>query len=125
MNEKQRAALGEFIRTRREALGLPAREVARKIGVPHTRLGRMERGEVIQPSAELLGRVASALGVPASELMRRAGYPVATSLPELRPYMRAKFTELPPEAIDEVEQLIRRLRTEHPTAGPDTGEDEY
>ena len=67
--------------------------------------------------------MAAALGVPAGDLFAAADYLHTSDLPSLRPYMRAKYRDLPEEAVDELERYVTELTRRH-TSGPRDREDE-
>jgi transcriptional regulator with XRE-family HTH domain len=124
MDEQQSLEIGAYIRARREDASLSTRELASRVGVDMAQIVRLEQGKVASPRADLLGRIADELKIPASDLMTMAGYPTPRALPNLRPYMRAKYRDLPPEALDDIEAYITKLQAEHGASGPVNGEDE-
>lgn len=123
MDEQQAKEFGGYIRARRAELGLSTRQLAAAVGVDMAQIVRWEQGKVAYPRADLMEPAATALKVPTSDLLTLAGYPVARKLPSLRPYMRAAYKDLPPEAVDELEALVTKLQREH-GSGPTDGEDE-
>ena len=123
MDDTQAAELGAHIRKNREAVGLSIRRLASLVGIDQAQIIRLEQGKVASPKADVLDRIAGEIRVPVADLLTMAGYPVTRSLPSLRPYMRAKYRDLPPEAINEVEDFVKRLQAEH-GSGPNAGEDE-
>lgn len=123
MDQNQAQELGTHLRTTREAAGISIRRLSALVGVDQSQIIRLEQGKVISPKADLLGRIASEVGTPISDLLAMAGYPVARTLPSLRPYMRAKYKDLPPEAVDELEAFVARLQQKYGN-GPAAGEDE-
>ena len=124
MDEQQSREIGAYIRARREDASLSIRELASRVGVDMAQIVRLEQGKVASPRADLLGRIADELKIPANDLMTMAGYPTSRALPNLRPYMRAKYRDLPPEALDDIEAYITKLQAEHGASGPVNGEDE-
>ena len=64
--------VGARIRELRHAKGMGLKPLAREVGVTHAHLSRVERGEV-QPSLDLLSRLAQALHVESEELSLQAG----------------------------------------------------
>lgn len=124
MDEDQAKELGRYLRRHREAAGLSFRQLAAAVDIDPAQLVRLERGGVAFPRADLLGRIASELRLPVADVLTLAGYPTSRQLPNLRPYMRAKYRNLPPEAVDEVEAFIEDLAKRHGGNGPASGEDE-
>ncbi|GAB4078661.1 helix-turn-helix domain-containing protein [Nostocoides australiense] len=125
MNPDQAAELGKYLRKKREAYGISIRKLSHIVGVDQAQIIRLEQGKVASPKADLLDRIATEINVPVSDLMTLAGYPMARGLPGLRPYMRAKYKDLPPDAVEEVESFIARLQAKHGgRPGPTGGEDE-
>ena len=124
MDQDQAQAFGHHLRSLREAAGVSVRGLAERLDIDKTKLIRMEQGKIASPRADLLGRIADELKIPASDLMAMAGYPTPRALPNLRPYMRAKYRDLPPEALDDIEAYITKLQAEHGASWPVNGEDE-
>lgn len=125
MDEQQAKEFGRYVRKHRQAVGLTTRGLAADVGMNMSQIVRWEQGQITAPHPEAIERAAQALGVPTVDLMTLAGYPVAKGLPGLRPYMRAKYKDLPPDAVDEVESFIARLQAKHGGhSGPEDGEDE-
>jgi transcriptional regulator with XRE-family HTH domain len=126
MNPQQAKKLGRHLRKTREALGLSAREVARRTGLGDSTIVRIEQGAFPTPNPETLGRIASVLGVNLADVYVMADYPVPNELPTLRPYLRARYGRLPASAADEIEAYAQRLAQKHGVdlAGPAPGEDE-
>jgi len=60
--------LGEFIKQRRQTLGLSQRALAKKAKVSHTAINRLEAAEVT-PETETIEAIATALGVRVSDLL--------------------------------------------------------
>lgn len=70
--------LGEFLKTRREALGLTQRALAQKLGVEASHVAFIESGRR-KPSLKLVARVADTLGLDRQELLVLA-HPEAKAL---------------------------------------------
>lgn len=123
MDETQAREFGTYLRTHREAAGISIRGLAAQVGIDQAQIIRMEQGTVASPRADVLGRIADVLDLPLADVLTLAGYPTTKKLPNLRPYMRAKYRDLPTEAVDEVEAFIEQLSRRH-GHGPAEGEDE-
>ena len=124
MDEQQAREFGAYLRNRREELGLSTRQLAAAVGIDMAQIVRWEQGKVAFPRADLIEHVAAALKVPTVDLLTLVGYPITRKLPSLRPYMRATYKDLPPEAVDELEALVAKLQRKHGGTGPADGEDE-
>lgn len=124
MDEKQAKELGSYIRQGRESQQLSTRALAAKAGIDMAQVVRLEGGKALSPRPETLDRLAAALDVPLADVLALAGYPTTRTLPTLRPYMRAKYRNLPPEAVDEIEAFVQQLAEKHGNSGPANGEDE-
>jgi transcriptional regulator with XRE-family HTH domain len=87
---------------------------------------RLEQGAFSEPRPEKLRGVAEALGVSVADVLAMAGYTFPTELPAFQPYLRSKYRDLPPSALQELERSFVRIIKEHghDPAGPRDGEDE-
>lgn len=101
--------LGEFIHKSRMDKGLGLRPLARASGVDWSYIGKLEKGEIAGPDPIKLQKLAQALGVEVEDFYALAGYLVPEGLPQLAPYLRAKY-DLPEPAADDVERYLARLR---------------
>jgi transcriptional regulator with XRE-family HTH domain len=118
--------LADLLRQLRQERGLSVRRLAEASGVNLANVSRLENGETTKPEPRTLIRLAEALQVDASELLTAAGYTAdqADALPSLPVYFRAKFGELPDEAVANLERYVARLQKRYGPAGPKDGEDE-
>ena len=103
--------LGDTIRRARRAAGLSLRACSTAASVDNTWLSRLERGDYTSPDPRHLQQVASALNMDVTDLYVAAGYQSAKSLPSLVPYLRAKYSELPPEAVADLERHFALLNS--------------
>src|SRR6185437_536682 len=83
--------LGEYIKTSREAAGISQRQLAARVGIHHSYLARLESGENDSPAAEVLQRLADELEVSSVDLFAFIGVKPPDGLPDLAPYLRAKY----------------------------------
>ena len=83
--------LGDELRARRVAAHLTVRQLAEKAGLVGSTLSRLETGQIESPRPEYLQQLARALGSDVEDLYALAGYLMPEGLPELRPYLRAKY----------------------------------
>lgn len=116
--------LATLLSERRTAVGLSAREVARRAGVDVGVVIRLERADNPKPRLENLKAIGEVLGIPAADLYAAADALPVGQLPSLRPYMRAKYRGLPDEALAEVEAFIDQLAAKHGGRRPTDHEDE-
>lgn len=78
--------LGDFIREKREKLGLSRNALATAAGISHTELRRIEIGERKEPSGSTLKALARALDVPENKMLEVAGIlqPLTQEFPVLK-----------------------------------------
>jgi transcriptional regulator with XRE-family HTH domain len=75
--------LGDKIRQLREECGLTQGQLAASSSVSQGYLSQLENGEVKNPSAAVLLRVAQAMHVDSDELFEAAGYPTVRTLRQI------------------------------------------
>lgn len=123
MTPEQAATLGTYIRERREALGLSARELARRADIAD--VIRIEQGQIASPRTDTLKAIADVLDVPLSDLLAIGQYLPEDELPTIAPYLRAKY-DLPDEALADIEHYFTYVAKRHgiDPSGPKPGEDE-
>jgi transcriptional regulator with XRE-family HTH domain len=102
------ATLGEYLRVAREQVGLSQRQLAARIGIHNSYLARLESGETANPSADVVQRIADVLEIDSTDLFAYIGVVPPTGLPDLAPYLRAKY-RMSDEAIQEMAAHLRRL----------------
>jgi transcriptional regulator with XRE-family HTH domain len=122
----QAKELGWMIKTAREAKGFSSRELGRRTGINDTSILRLEQGSFLIPSPEKLAKIADELELNLADLFALAGYAAPKQLPAWRPYLRAKYSDLPTQAVDELESFFGYLRGKYGASGegPVGGEDE-
>jgi transcriptional regulator with XRE-family HTH domain len=108
MTTQERKRLAAVVRRYRQKRGLGVREVARALEVNPGWLGRIESGDLKQPSFERLQALADVLDAPADELFIAAGYE-PSALPEMGAYFRAKYG-LGNDEVDDIEQYVRSVQ---------------
>ena len=101
--------LGSLLKRERERAGLTVRQLADAAGLVPSTVSRLETGFIATPRPEHLQKLAQALGIEVEELYAAAGY--STPLPELRPYLRAKYG-LTDELANRVEGFVEAVRQE-------------
>jgi transcriptional regulator with XRE-family HTH domain len=102
------STLGEYLRFEREQAGISQRQLAGRVGIHNSYLARLESGETANPSAELLQRIADVLEISSTDLLVFIGVKPPEGLPELAPYLRAKY-HMDEAAIREMAEHMRRL----------------
>lgn len=117
--------LGELLRQARLEKAVSARELGERIGVHHSTITMLERGQIEQPRPEKLQRLARALTLDATDVLTLAGYQPSDRLPGFGVYLRTT-TALPDEAIDELRGYFDYLHDKYSVDhdGPADGEDE-
>jgi transcriptional regulator with XRE-family HTH domain len=126
MTPENARQLGDLIRQRREALGLTLRQLEELSGVDDTAIVRLESATQQKPTVEKLQRLASALDLPVEDLLITAGVQDRRGLPTFRPYLRAKYPQLPATAQAELDQYLAQVAERYgiDLDGPTSGEDE-
>ena len=113
MDPDQAKALGQYLRSRREALKLSTRGLAALAGVPDSTIVRFEQGAYAAPSPDKLARLAEALGLNLADVYALANYAAPADLPSVGPYLRTKYRDLPPEALDALSRDVSRVLARH------------
>ncbi|MBT9605906.1 helix-turn-helix transcriptional regulator [Microbacterium sp.] len=118
--------LGQFIKQTRIKKGLSYRQVADFTGLANNTIWRIEHGEINQPRPEVLISIGRALNIPAADLYALANYPSPEKLPSFGPYLRARYQDLTPEQIAQLEGYFQALAAQSNISldGPEPGEDE-
>lgn len=124
MNHEDMLRLGDYLRQHRQAQGWTTRRLAAAIGVDMAQIVRLEQGRVQSPHATSLAAIAEHLELPLADVFGLAGIAVPSELPSFRPYLRAKYRELPPDAVAELELRFQEIADKYGTDGPHDGEDE-
>src|SRR3954470_6367409 len=118
MTPEQAKKLGDLLRARRQELGLSGRDLATLAGIDNGTIVRIEQGAFTAPRPDKLSRIAEALGLSLADIFALAEYVVPSELPTFAPYLRSKYRDLPPPAIEEIERSFKRIAKRH---GYDTG----
>jgi transcriptional regulator with XRE-family HTH domain len=85
------ATLAEYLRAAREQAGLSQRQLASRVGIHHSYVAQLESGDWTSPSADVLQRIADVLEIASIDLFAFIGIRPTEGLPELAPYLRAKY----------------------------------
>lgn len=123
MTDDERQALADVIRDKRQTLGISGSELARRAGIDKGLLTLLDQKKIAQPKADTIRALATALDIPLADLYAAINWLPEGSLPSLKPYMRAKYDDLPDEAVEQVERYVERLSRKY-HRGPRAGEDE-
>ena len=118
--------LPTVLRERRQALGLSAREVARRANVDVGTVTRLELGQIRSPRQDNLKAIAEVLDLSLSDVFAAADWVSHEQLPTFAPYLRTKYRDLPESALAELTKDFERLARKHGLTpdGPQRGEDE-
>ena len=125
LTRAQALALAKLLGDRRAELGYSIRDLAARAGVNLATIVRLERGEILTPQPDTLKALAAALGLSVTDLFAVAEWLPSRELPTFRPYLRAKYKDIPDEAVSEMEAFFERLAKKHGMQGPANGEDEH
>lgn len=125
MNEEQAQKFGRYLREHREAAGISIRSLAERIGVNPASILRFENGLVAFPRVDHLSAIATELRLPLADVLAMTDYPRPRPLPTIGPYLRSKYADLSPKALEEIEAIVSRDLHLPTTHGPVNGEDEH
>jgi transcriptional regulator with XRE-family HTH domain len=103
MTPQQTVQLIKLLSKKRVEAGLSVNEVARRAGVDPGTAWRIEQGMIPTPKAESLKAIGKVLGIPSIDLFAIVGWIPSGELPSIGPYFRAKYSQLPDEALQEIE----------------------
>jgi transcriptional regulator with XRE-family HTH domain len=103
MTPEQTVQLINLLSKKRAAAGLSVNEVARRADVDPGTVWRIEQGQIPTPKAESLKAIGNVLSIPSVDLFAIVGWIPSGDLPSIGPYLRAKYHQLPPEALREIE----------------------
>jgi transcriptional regulator with XRE-family HTH domain len=101
--------LGALLKGERERAGLTVRQLADAAGLVPSTVSRLETGFIATPKPDHLQKLARALGIDVEELYAAAGYLTDGALPELKPYLRAKYG-LTDEQASQIEGYMQGVR---------------
>ncbi|MGW4370102.1 helix-turn-helix domain-containing protein [Nocardia takedensis] len=126
MNQDQAIDIGNFLRTKREGTRLSQAEVARRAGVAKSTVSRLEAAQ-LRPRADCLQAIGEVIGVSLADIFAAGGRTPSSDLPSIRPYLRAKYCNMPAELLEEIEEYLERLAHERGISfdGPPNDEDQY
>ena len=126
MDKKQAEKLGRMLKEAREALGYSTYRLGELADMDQATVVRLEAGSITAPRPDKLSRLATALSLSAADLFALADYTVPTDLPSCKPYLRAKYSQLPQADIEKIEAFAADLAQKHGVnlEGPAPGEDE-
>jgi transcriptional regulator with XRE-family HTH domain len=121
---EQAKRLAAILRRHRQQRHLSMRQIALRAGVSVATLATLEAGTTLGPQPSTLKALAEVLQIDLGQLYTDLNWLPAKPLPNLAPYMRAKYHELPESAIAELERYADQLIKRHGGLGPIDGEDE-
>jgi transcriptional regulator with XRE-family HTH domain len=126
MDQEQAKRLGEFLRQKRKSVGLSTTRLASLIGINDGTITRIEQGSFTAPAPDKLARIAEALGLSLADVYAMAEYAVPADLPSFQPYLRRKYRDMPPEAVEDLDKAFQEIIDKHgyDPDGPHDGEDE-
>lgn len=124
MTENQAAQLGMLLRERRRELQLTVRQLSALSGLQLGTISGLESGKILAPQSDTIAALAEPLQMSVTDLFSAIGWLPAGELPSFRPYMRAKYRDLPVEALAELDAYVDDLARRYGLQGPVDGEDE-
>jgi transcriptional regulator with XRE-family HTH domain len=106
--------LAKRIRELRQGLGWTQQDLSIESGLSRSYISRLEMGDIALPSNERLRALANALQTSLDDLLQAAGFldaPAGDSeLPDLKTYLRQRYSIYEPGVLQAFETLVRELR---------------
>jgi transcriptional regulator with XRE-family HTH domain len=126
MDQEQAKQLGSWLRQQRQEAGLSTVQLAKQVGTTDGTITRIEQGAFTAPAPDKLARIAEALGLNLADVYAMAEYAVPADLPSFQPYLRRKYRDMPPEAVEDLDKAFQEIIDKHgyDPDGPHDGEDE-
>jgi transcriptional regulator with XRE-family HTH domain len=113
MTPEQTVQLINLLSSKRKEANLSVNEVARRAEVDPGTAWRIEQGMIPTPKAESLKAIGKVLGIPTIDLFAVVGWIPDDDLPSIGPYLRAKYPQLPEEAVREIETNFEAVARTH------------
>jgi transcriptional regulator with XRE-family HTH domain len=106
--------LAKRIRELRQGLGWTQQDLSIESGLSRSYISRLEMGDIALPSNERLRALANALQTSLDDLLQAAGFLDAPAgdneLPDLKTYLRQRYSIYEPGVLQAFETLVRELR---------------
>lgn len=116
MSDDAPEALGDYIRASREVAKLSLRELARRVGMSHVYLGRIENGERSKLAPEILQRIVEVLDLDPAEAFAHIGVKPAALMPTRKDFFRSAYGVDDAEA-DEIIGMLNEYMKKHKKEG--------
>ncbi|WP_238883862.1 helix-turn-helix domain-containing protein [Clostridium sp. YIM B02551] len=97
--------IGNYIETNRNKQNMSIRELAKKAGISHTEINKIENGTRQKPSAKNLKLIAKALQLPQLDLLIKANY-----ISDLPASIKSIFLECSDLTEQEILQVCRFIK---------------
>lgn len=101
--------LGELLKAAREAKGLSFAALVEVTGLSQGQLHKLEKDQVKTINPAHLAVLAEPLGLSLYELYAAAGYQTPSAIAYLSGDLEDKLRQLPPDALQRLEEFIDRL----------------
>lgn len=126
-NAESTTRLGDYVKQVRIKKQLSYQQLADLTGLARNTVWKLEHGRINQPRPEALIALGRALSVPAADLYALADYTSLQPLPSFSAYLRARYQDLSPEQVAQLEGYFKALATQSgiDLDGPQPGEDEF
>ena len=112
MTPEQTTQLMHLLTNKRKQSGLSVAEVAQQASIDRGMVWRFEQGMIATPKADSLKAIGDVLD-PAIDIFTIVGWISAGELPSFGPYLRAKYPQLPPEAVNDIETHFAKVAREY------------
>src|SRR6478735_9101092 len=106
-------SLANRLKELRRARSWTQQDLSRVSGLTRSYISRLEMGDIALPSSDKLRALAQALGTIPDDLLQAAGYidnpAEASELPEIKVYLRRKYSMQDARALQAVETIVNSL----------------
>lgn len=99
--------LGLLVHEKRERARISLRQLERDTGLSHNYLSRLEAGEFSDVKLTVLARLVRRFEISLDELYLATGCKLTNELPEIEPFLRAKYPAWPESAVASVSEYCR------------------
>lgn len=105
-----------IIRRRRQELHLTRSDLARRTGLAHSSILRLEEGTFAHPSPRSLKAIADGLELPVNVLLDETGWMPKVQRSSHRPHVTITYYRIPAEVARDIQAAVDAIATQHRTS---------